>query len=189
LVTALPNLTPLPETAELFSDYLGTGLTGGMEFEAPLGNDKFALEASFGVSVLQGTADTSYRATNHFYTLAGEVLNPPYTELGDYFIDVSGNVIGTATSVQQETIDIGLRSENLSSGAQVLELSLGARWHPLGYMDVFLGYRTIHYGSVGLELRPRNVVLIGTAINTTDASEVERSASYKGFYGGIGFYF
>ena len=189
LTNGLPNLTPLPETALIYSDYEGAGLTGGMEFEAPLGGDKFALEGSFGISILQGNVDTSYRATNHFYSLNGEVLDPPYSELGDYIIDVFGNLIGTATSVQQETFDIGLQSNTLSRGSSVLELSLGARWHALRYMDVFVGYRTIHYDGVGLELRPRNVVVIGNSINTTDASEVERSATYRGFYGGIGVYF
>jgi hypothetical protein len=189
LTNGLPNLTPLPETAIIYSDYEGAGLTGGMEFEAPIAGDKFALEGSFGISILQGNVDTAYRATNHFYSLDGEILDPPYSELGDYFINTSGDLVGPATSVQQETIEVGLKSNTISRGSHVLELSVGARWNAMRFMDVFVGYRTIHYAGVGLELRPRNVVVIGNSINATDASEVERSATYEGFYGGVGFYF
>ena len=139
--------------------------------------------------VLQGTVDTAYSATNYFYTLNGVVLDPPYSELGDFFVNSSGLVIGTATSVRQESIDIGLRGDSLSRSAQVLEVSMGARWRPLGYMDVFVGYRSIQYGGVAVDLRPRNVVIIGTVINTTDATQIDRSATYKGFYGGVGFHF
>jgi hypothetical protein len=151
-----------------------------MEFEAPLAGDKFALEGSFGISILQGNLDTAYRATNHYYTLNGAILDPPYSELGDPF---------TASSVQQETFEIGLKSNTISKGSHVLELSLGARWNAMRFMDVFVGYRSILYAGVGMELRPRNVVVIGNSINTTDASEVERSATYTGFYGGVGFHF
>ena len=190
LVNALPDLTPLPETAEVFSSYEGTGLTGGMEFEAPIWRDKFSLEGSVGLSVLLGTSDTTYNATNHYYSLLGVVLDPPYTELGDYMLDSTGTfLIGTAVSVEQETLEVGLRSESLSRGAQVYEVSMGGRVRPLKYMDVFFGYRVHHYGGVGVELRPRNAVVSGNTINTTDASEVERSATYRGFYGGVGFHF
>jgi hypothetical protein len=56
-------------------------------------------------------------------------------------------------------------------------------------MDVYAGYRAIHYGNVGVDLRPRNVVQIGNVINTTDASETTRSVTYQGFYAGVGFQF
>jgi hypothetical protein len=189
LTSGLPDLTPLPETASLTSRYDGDGLTGGMEFLAPLWRDKLALEASFGLSVLLGAVDTSYRSTNYFYSLNGEVLDPPYTELGDFFVNSSGVVVGTATSVQQESIEVGLRSDSLSRSSQVLEASMGARWSPLSYLDVFVGYRTIHYEGVGVDIRPRNVVVIGNVLNTTDASETDRSATYEGFYGGVGIRF
>ncbi|TDI47997.1 MAG: hypothetical protein E2P01_05955 [Acidobacteria bacterium] len=189
LVGALPNLTPIPDTASLASDYTGSGLTGGMEFKAPIWRDKFVLEASFGLSVLLGNVKTEYRAINSLYILDGSILEAPYAELYDFFIDSSGNVIGTAASVQQVLIGAGLRSDSLSRSSQVLEASIGARWSPLSYMDVFLGYRMAHYGGVAVDVRPRNIVVIGSALNAVDASETDRSATYEGFYGGVGFRF
>ena len=190
LVNALPDLTPRPDTAGLSSAFEGAGITGGMEFEAPLWRNKLVVEGSLGLSVLLGTIDTEYRAINHLYVLGGVILEPPYTELGDFTVNPStGAVIGTATAVEQVSVGAGLQSETLSRSAQVLEVSIGGRWSPLSYMDVFFGYRTIHYGNVVLDVRPRNFVVIGNTINTIDASETDRSATYKGFYGGVGFHF
>lgn len=189
LVGALPNLTPIPDTASLASDYTGSGLTGGMEFKAPIWRDKFVLEASFSLSILLGNVKAEYRAINSLYILDGLVLEAPYTELDDFFIDSSGNVFGTAVRVQQILVGAGLRSDSLSRSSQVLEASIGARWNPLSYMDVFLGYRMAHYGGVAVDVRPRNIVVIGSALNAVDASETDRSATYEGFYGGVGFRF
>ncbi|NIM61207.1 MAG: hypothetical protein GTO30_05985 [Acidobacteria bacterium] len=189
LVTALPELTPLPEAAELISNYEGAGVSGGMEFEASVWRDKFVIEGSFGLALLQGTVDTGYRSTNHYYELAGAVLNPPYSELADYTVNSLGFLIGTATSVTQETSEIGLRAASIARNSQVFEVSLGARIRALRYMDVFFGYRTHHYAGVGVDLRPRNTVTVGNTSNTTDGSEVDRSATFRGFYGGIGFHF
>jgi len=189
LVTALPNLTPLPDTASLFSGYDGRGLTGGMEFEAPLWQDKFVLEASVGLSLLQGTVDTEYRATNSLYVLGGFILEPPYTELGDFFVNSLGIVVGTAVAVDQVVVGAGLRSESITRSSQILETSIGARFKARSYMDVFLGFRMIHYGNVAVDLRPRNIFVIGDTVNAIDASETDRSATYEGFYGGVGFRF
>jgi len=190
LVGALPNLTPLPDTASLVSNYKGSGLTGGMEFKAPIWRDKFVLEASLGLSVLLGKVNTEYRAVNFLYVLGGVILEAPYSELSDYFIDpATGALIGTAAAVQQISVGAGLRSDSLSRSSQVLETSIGARWSPLSYMDVFLGYRIAHYDGVAVDIRPRNIVVIGSAVNAIDASETDRSATYKGFYGGVGFRF
>ncbi len=117
------------------------------------------------------------------------VLDPPYSELGDYFINSLGAVVGTATSVSQETLNIGLRSETISRSSQVYEVSFGARVRPLRFMDLFAGYRAIHYAGVGVDLRPRNVVQAGSTVNTIDAAEVDRSVTYRGFYLGAGFHF
>ena len=91
--------------------------------------------------------------------------------------------------MQQVSVGAGLRSDSLSRSSQVLETSIGARWSPLSYMDVFLGYRVAHYNGVAVDIRPRNIVVIGSAVNAIDASETDRSATYKGFYGGVGFRF
>ncbi|NIM01509.1 MAG: hypothetical protein GTN89_11780 [Acidobacteria bacterium] len=192
LTTGLPDLTPRPETASLASAYEGTGLTGGLEFEAPLWRDKFSVEGSIGVSLLDGNVETGYESSNHYYTLLGVILDPPYDELADYVItNVGGTsvLVGTAASVEQETLDAGLRSDSISRSSQVYELSFGARVRPLRFMDVFGGYRVIHYGGVGVDLRPRNITIVGNTVNATDASETDRSATYRGFYFGVGFHF
>jgi len=188
LVTSLPNLNPIADRAFMSSSYEGSGLSGGFEIEAPLYR-KLLIEASFGLSILAGTVDTSYAGTNSLYTLGGFVLEAPYTELDDYTIDLSGNLSGTALSVQQVVVGAGLQSHSVSRNTQILEASIGGRWEAMKFMDVFFGFRTISYGNVAVELRPRNVTVIGNTANVVDASETDRSATYEGFYGGIGFRF
>jgi hypothetical protein len=190
LTNGLPALAPLADLAHLQSRYEGRGVSAGLEVEAPLYRDKLKIEASLGISVLLGRVSTEYRATNSFYSAAGVVLEAPYTELGDYSIDPStGNVVGFAASVKQEVFEVGLKSDSLPHNTQVLEASLGARWSVLDFMDVFFGFRAVNYGNVAVELRPKNAVSVGNAFNTIDASQVDRSVAYEGFYGGVGFRF
>lgn len=191
LVNALPNLTPLPESAQLTSAFDGRGLTGGMEFEVPLWRDRLVVEAAVSLSVLSGSIDTSYRSETHFYTLGGNVLDAPYSEFGDFTVDNSGLVpivTGTATAISQDSFQIGLQGES-SRNSQIFEVSWGGRYKALSFMDIFVGWRTIHYADVAIDTRPRNVVVIGNTINTSDVTETDRSATYEGFYGGVGFRF
>ena len=179
-VTFPAALAPIPDTAEMSSRFSGGGLSGGMEFRAPLGTPKLVLEAAFNMAVLVGSVDSSYRSETHFYRVGLQTLDAPYDDFA---------LPGFTDTVTQDTAGFGLQTESQSTNSQVLELSLGFRWDALDYMNVYAGFRSTQYGNVVSEIRPKGVVSVGSATNLVDASETLRSVSYEGFYLGIGFRF
>lgn len=168
------ELLPVADTAELNSRFDGRGLSGGMEFRAPIAGEKFVIEAAINVAVLVGDVDSSYRSVNHAYVVGSDIQDAPYTDF---------------TDASQIALGYGIQGDSRATTSEVLEVSLGGRWTPLAFMDVFLGFRAVHYGNIALELRSNNIAVVGSTVNLLDADETPRAVSYEGFYAGVGFRF
>ena len=173
-----PLLAPLADSGETRSKFRGRGLELGMEFRAPLFQDKVALEASASMTALRGKADTTFRSFTSFYTdSTGQLLLPPYSELADPMI---------AAGARQEVFETGLRSESLSQSGSVIDTSIAIRWNINKRMNAVVGFRNAYFQNVGIDLRPAGATINGSLANVR---QVERSANYEGFFGGLRFLF
>jgi hypothetical protein len=177
-----PDLFPIPDTVSMDSAFTGRGIEAGMDFFVPVLKGDVMLEAGFLVAVLRGDLDTQYRSTTSLYVLnlpneLPEILGPPYLEFTQ---DVD--------FIEQFVHPIGLRSESRSTTSDVIDAYFGVRWKAWRDLEVFGGFRSARYGDVGADLRPKNVVVDG-GVNVQDVQEVDRSATYEGFYGGVSYRF
>lgn len=186
-----PDLDPLPDEVGMASQYTGRGLEGGMDFEAPFWRDRLWVEGGFAVAALRGKVDSQYRSTTHYYLLSipqqdPEILAPPYDQFSEFTI--SGDppeVNATVDWVTQENYEIGLNTTSRSQDSSILEAYLGFRARLAKNLELFGGFRSTRYDGVGIDLRPKNIVVTDVTSNYVDVEETERSATYEGFYGGV----
>ena len=195
-----PDLDPLPDVATVKSAYEGRGVEGGMDFVAPFWRDRISLEGGFAIAVLRGKVDSDYRSTTHLYLLTQSIpdedpviLSAPYAGVFESDVLVGPSlplVLKPAIDfITQENFDIGLNTLSRSQTTMILETFLGIRGKVTKYLEIFGGIRITHYDAVGIDLRPVNIVLSPVGLNVQDVTEVERSATYEGFYGGVAFRF
>jgi hypothetical protein len=180
-----PDLEPLPDVAQLQSKYEGRGVEAGMEFIVPLWKDRLLFEAGFALGVLRGKFSTRYSSFTHLYLQLNEngeivdTLAPPYSE---------SFLASDVDLVQQFTFPAALNADGLSQSGQVLDASLGFRWKAWRGLDLLGGFRDTRYENVALELRPGAANLSASAVfNLEDASRIERSVAYEGFYLGVAY--
>jgi hypothetical protein len=176
-----PDLDPIPDQARVSSSYVGRGMEGGMEFDVPLGGERFRFQAGFAMGVLAGKTDADYYSSNSFYvqTVDDEttVFAPPY------------DFETASDSVTQETDSILLQSISRSTTSPVLDLHLSLRARVWQGLEVLAGYRTTYYGNVGVDLRPKVASVTEGGTNLQDVTEVDRSADYSGFLFGVAYTF
>ena len=184
------DLVPFAEQASISSDYRGRGLEAGMEFDISVMKDRIKIETGFAVGVLSGRVDTAYSSRNWVYLFedpdvgVAEILAPPYNfdqELP------SGDLVADFTT--QEALDFRLTSSSRSTISPVMDLYLGLRGRIWKGLEAILGYRSIFYGNVGVDLRPKVASVTSSGTNFVDVTETERSAEYDGFYFGLAYTF
>ena len=189
-----PDLDPQPDRAAVSSDYRGRGLEAGMDFDVSLMKDRIKLETGFTVAVLSGRVDTSYSSSNWVYVFTdpetGEesILAPPY-DFSEHlpFPPPDGSIVGDHTV--QERADFRLSANSRSTISPVMDLYLGVRGRIWKGLEVVLGYRSVFYGNVGVDLRPKVASVTPSGQNFVDLTETERSAEYDGFYLGVAYTF
>lgn len=179
--TGCPSLAPAPDTASIDSSFEGRGVSAGLDVDFHLWQDKLWLETGVSLAVLRGRIKSDYTSNTHMYVLDGSsIINPPY----DDFDDLAGRIA-------ESQVPIGLEADSISTTSQVLDASVGLRWRALRWLEVFAGFRDTRYADVGVDLRPKVVTLSpgsgSTVSNFQDVTEVDRSVTYEGFFGGVGF--
>ncbi len=214
--TSLPGLPPLlppnvvcglngcptvragADQANHTSTFEGRGLEGGLNVVFDLWRDKLVLESSVGLAVLRGDIKAGYGAQNMVYictaALCGQdlIVNPPY----DFFDDPVNtgddqpHVVGEF--IQEVGVPFGLELQAVEATSNVLDASIALRYRALRWLEVFGGFRQTHYTDVGLDVRPKainfNVANLGfLVISFEDVTQVERSVTYEGLYGGLAF--
>jgi len=177
-----PDLLPGTDVVETESKLTSRGIEAGMDFLIPVLKNDVLIEAGFLIAILRGDLDTSYRSTTNVYVLRApmqppEVLQPPYLDFG-----------ANADDIQQEQSQVGLRTEGRQTSSDIQEAYLGIRWRAWRDLEVFGGFRSTRYNDVGVDLRPKNVS-VGAGTNIQDVTEVDRSVTYEGFYGGVSYRF
>ena len=177
------DLDPFSDTAQIESEFDGRGLEAGMDVVFPFWKDKFVVEAGFAFAALRGKVDTFYLSANHFYvdTLTGIAIDP-----ADYDTVFSDQAL--IDNTQHDVALEGLRTSSESRSADVQEIYLGLRWKAWRGLDVFAGFRSARYSNVGVDLRPVNVTDV-VGLNFQNVTQVDRSATYEGFYGGVAYSF
>jgi len=177
-----PDLAPGADLVSMDSKLTARGLEGGMDFLFPVLKNDLVIEAGFVLAVLRGDLDSSYNSTTNYYQLnvpmqPPEVLSPPYLEFESDVDDIT-----------QEQNRVGLNVNGRQTSSDVLEAYLGFRWRAWRALEVFGGFRQARYSGVGVDLRPK-LVAMGGGTNIEDVTEVDRSVTYEGFYGGVSFRF
>jgi hypothetical protein len=185
-----PDLDPQADEALITSEYRGRGLEAGMEFDFALVKDRIKIETGFAVAVLRGRMDTSSISTNWVYLFTdpddGEqyIIPPPY-DLTQVLPD--GSTVADNTTQVSETFR--LNSNSRQSTSPVMDLYLGLRGRLWKGLELVLGFRSVYYGNVGVDLRPKVVAISAAGVNVVDVTETDRSAEYQGFYLGAAYTF
>jgi hypothetical protein len=89
----------------------------------------------------------------------------------------------------QEAIDFRMTSSSRSTISPVMDIYLGLRGRIWQGLEAVLGYRSVFYGNVGVDLRPKSLSVTAIGENFVDMDETERSAEYDGFYLGLAYTF
>jgi len=169
-----PDLDPLPDETFTESWYIGRGVEAGMDFVAPLWRDRVSLEAGFAGAALRGKTTTQYRSTTHAYLLDGFVVGQDLY-LFDFFVD----------DIVQADYEIGLKDKSRPQSGSIIEAYFGFRARLTKNLELFGGFRNAHYEGVGLDLKPKEIVVTPASVNVQDVTETVRSATYEGLYGGV----
>jgi len=185
-----PNLVPQADVATIESNYSGRGIEAGMDFEVPFLHNRLQLEGGFVFAVLRGDIQTQYQSTTHFYTLDGEILYWPYDVFGEVLPpEIPGNPpIPVADFADQMAFEIALAADNLSATSTILEANIGLRGKIWRGLDVFFGLRSANYDNVGVDYRPK-VLVLDINSNFQTVEETDRSVTYEGFYLGLSYQF
>lgn len=190
-----PNVLPLPDLAQITSTFEGRGVTGGIDVDFHLWQEKIVIETGVHLAVLRGSIAPDYESTTSAYickNVCGPPLliaEPPY----DFFADpLAAPGTTVADQVYQQPLTIGVQGQSLSTTSLVVEAEVGLRWRALSWLEVFGGIRDTRYDNVGLDLRPQAIVgsLDATGFTTLGYKEIDetrRSVTYEGFYGGLAF--
>jgi hypothetical protein len=178
------GLEPQSDEAYISSYFDGRGLGAGIEVEMPLWKNRILLEGGLNIAILRGKTDAVYESTTWYYLLQqignDIILEPPYNE----FEQVIEEVPQIDLIVQLPSTD-AMHVESLSSTAHVLEAELGFRWKAYKGLEWFGGFRSTRYTDVGLDLRSKAVPTYGGSM--MGISEIDRSATYEGFYTGLAY--
>jgi hypothetical protein len=185
-----PNLVPQTDVATMESNYSGRGIEAGMDFEVPFLRNRMQLEAGFVFAVLRGDIRTQYRSTTHVYTLDGVLLAWPYDVLGESLPPENPGdpPIPVADFADQVAFDIALGADSLSATSTIFEVNLGLRFKVWRDLDVFFGLRSANYDNVGVDYRPK-VLVLDVNSNLQTVEETDRSVTYEGFYLGMSYQF
>jgi hypothetical protein len=189
-----PDLDPQPDEALVSSKYRGRGLEAGMEFDFSFVQDRIKLEAGFAVGVLSGRVDTAYSSRNWVYIFkdpaTGEesVLAPPYN-WSEQLPSPPPQGSTVADNTTQESVTFRMNTNSRSTISPVMDLYLGLRGRIWKGLEAVLGYRSVFYGNVGVDLRPKVTSITSAGVNFVDEDETERSAEYDGFYLGLAYTF
>jgi hypothetical protein len=70
-----------------------------------------------------------------------------------------------------------------------MDLYLGLRGRLWKGLELVLGFRSVYYGNVGVDLRPKVGAISAAGVNVVDVTETDRSAEYQGFYLGAAYTF
>lgn len=188
------------DTATVSSSFEGRGPTVGIDLEFPLWKNKIVIEGGVDGTVLRGKTTSNYTSRNFFYQLEGTacamlepvcptVLQPEdYDVFDDSFIDpLSQQIAYVANDITQNPLRGGVQTRRISTNGMVLDMYLGLRWRALKWLEVEGGFRSTYYDNVGVDLRPRDTVvdLESGQVIIQSVEQLDRSATYEGFYGGI----
>jgi hypothetical protein len=84
--------------------------------------------------------------------------------------------------------EIALAADNLSATSTILEANIGLRGKIWRGLDVFFGLRSANYDNVGVDYRPK-VLVLDINSNFQTVEETDRSVTYEGFYLGLSYQF
>ena len=188
LLPPRPDLEPLPEEAEVSSQYKGRGIEGGLEFRIPVVAKRVEFEAGFALGVLRGKTDAAYSSTNWAYLFtpdsndpdSTEILAPPYDELSDPAV---------ALATDQASFTTRLHADSRTTTSPMIDMFLGVRGRVWKDLELLLGFRTVFYGGVGVDLKPAGATVTTGAVNVRNVTEVDRSVEYQGAYFGAAYTF
>ena len=178
-----PDVTPLPDQAQISSTFEGRGLSAGIDLDYYVWRDKVLVETGLNLTLLRGNTTSYYRSDTHAYFIGDDLVNPPY----DRFDEGSN-----ASNVSERTLVVGLDGPSTSASSDVMDLYAGVRWVVFPWFEVFGGFRQTRYTDAGVDLRPK--VATDTlddfgwvVLGLEDVTQVDRSVTYEGFYGGLTF--
>jgi hypothetical protein len=165
-----------------------------MEFDVSIVKDRIKFETGFAVGVLRGRMDTGYSSTNWVYVFndpaTGEetILSPPY-DFTERLPDPPPLGSTVADNTTQQAANFRLRSDSRSTISPVMDLYVGLRGRLWKGLELILGFRSIYYGDVGVDLRPKVTAITNSGTNLVDVTETDRSAEYEGYYFGAAYTF
>lgn len=176
------NLDPIPDHVESASEFSGRGIEAGVELTFPIRGKVWAT-AGFSLASLRGSISSRYSSTTSRYALTTVSGTRILTAPDDLFDLGSAN-----SSVQQQLLSVGLRTDGASASAQALEGFLEFRWNAWKALEAFAGYRSIRYDNVGADIRPETISISPNGvINVQKFSRTERSVQYEGYYAGVSY--
>jgi len=178
-----PDVTPRPDQAQVSSTFEGRGLSAGIDLDYYVWRDKVLVEGGLNFTLLRGNITSTYTSQTHAYFIGENLVNPPYDDFA------SG---GNAANVSERTLFAGLHGPSTSASSDVMDFYTGVRWVVFPWFEVFGGFRQTRYTDAGVDLRPKVSTLtvddFGTAVlGIEDVTQVDRSVTYEGFYGGLTF--
>ena len=189
------DLDPLPDTADIKSDYRGRGLEVGMAFETSFLKDKkLKLRASVGLAFLRGKVRSEYQSLVHAYQfqdpLTGiqSILQSPYDLFGEIIQIANNGATGPAVNfIEQLTFADRFLDGNRSMSSSVLDTEISFDYRVQKFIELFFGFRGSVYDNVGTESR-REVTAFGSQVVNQIAIDAQ-SATYEGFFGGVRFHY
>jgi hypothetical protein len=188
LTAPRPDLQPIPDGAEIVSQFSGNGLEAGFELRIPV-TKRIWIDSGLGFALLQGSQLLSYAATTHAYALFSSdgstierILQPPYSEfeqLQDPNDPSQGYLID---SIRQVPFPVTWVHAGSETTVQVTELFAAARARAWKDLEVFLGLRATRYDNTNSDMIPSEAA-------TKGLPKVDRTVSYYGLNIGLSYKF
>ncbi len=211
LTSPRPDLDPLADSARLASKFEGRGAEAGLEADFILRPGRLAVETGVTLAVLRGQVDSTFQSITHVYALVEDdtvagIVEPPFDVFGTLVPGPGGQPVPFVDSVRQVELIYAVSGVRESVTSQVLETHLGFRWRVWRQLEARFGFRNIRYSDVGLDVRPAEVVLETDRrlddFRLVDGEQVpflrlqgigleqtRHSATYEGYYFGVGYTF
>lgn len=181
------DLDPSADRGASRSEVNVRGIEAGFETEMPIWRDRVRLEAGISAAVLRGRLSTNYESTTHFYAYRGGVGGlPVYVDPNDPSAFEDPDIV---PQIRQEDVRLGIRSNNESTDASILEGFLGVRWLAWRTLEVVGGFRSTYYDNIAEELVPSSVEFDDdlTSFNISGFERRSRSLTLEGYYLGVSY--
>jgi len=205
-VPGRPELDPFPDRANTASNFSGRGPDFAFDVEIPMGK-RFRVSAGVSTAILRGDISSGYTSLSRFYAVMeadhiGQILGQDLIPYLQNWVQIPPDADPPAPQVLQLALPAGVVNYSRSASAQVLEGALSVRYRVWRGLEVYGGARTTRYDDVGLEVRPTlsETSLIGTTpssligveglgvtVPVVGVVETTHSATYDGFFLGLGY--